>query len=198
MKYTPGITVVIPSIPPRRKFLNRALNSIAAQHEPAAAVSIAFDDQHLGAGPTRTRALRGVTTEWTAFLDDDDEFMPEHLAKLFAAAKEEEADVVWPWFEVIGGTDPFPGHRGHQLDPEQPHIFPITTLVRTEFAHQGEFPGSDITGDWIADDWPFWRQLQGAGAKFHHIPDITWRWHHHGYGTKDSPGNTSGDPSRWS
>jgi len=197
VKYTPGITVVIPSIQPRTNMLTRALVSVASQTEPAAGVSIAYDDQRQGAGPTRTRALRGVTTEWTAFLDDDDVLLPNHLALLFSAAKETGADVLWPWFEVIGGTDPFPHARGVQLKPDAPHIFPITTLVRTKLAHQAEFPGTDITGEWIADDWPFWRQIQSAGAKFHHIPDITWHWYHHGWGVPGTSGNTSGRPDRW-
>lgn len=189
MKYTPGITVVIPSIPPRATLLNRALSSVAGQTEKAAGVSIAYDTQHQGAGPTRTRALRGVTTEWCAFLDDDDEMMPQHLALLFAAAKETGADVLWPWFQVIGGTDPFPHAQGQQLNPDNPHCFPIATLVRTRFAHQAEF-GAPVDGDWKQDDWPFWQEILAAGAKFHHIPDITWFWHH------DS-GNTSGLATRW-
>ena len=182
--------MVIPSIPPRTRLLTRALNSIAAQTEAAAGVSIAYDTQRQGAGPTRTRALRGVTTEWCAFLDDDDELLPNHLALLFAAAKETNADVLWPWFKVIDGTDPFPGHRGHQLNPDSPHIFPITTLVRTKFAHQAEFPDTNPTGDWNVDDWPFWCQIHSAGGTFHHISDITWNWFH-------NSGNTSGRPDRW-
>lgn len=188
--------MVIPSIPPRTKLLSRALKSIAKQTEQAAGVSIAYDTQKQGAGLTRTRALRGVTTEWTAFMDDDDELLPDHLALLCAAAKETGADVLWPWFKVLGGTDPFPHARGVQLDPGNPHIFPITTLVRTKYAHLSEFP-SDTTGDWSMADWPFWRVLHEAGAKFHHIPDITWHWHHHGYGVPGQAGNTSGNPLRW-
>jgi glycosyltransferase involved in cell wall biosynthesis len=197
MIYTPGCTVVIPSIPPRTKLLSRALASVAAQTEPACAVAIAYDDQKQGAGPTRNRALKMVTTEWTAFLDDDDEMLPNHIELLAKAAKEQEAAVVWPWFEVVGGTDPFPGHRGHQLNPEQPNIFPITTLVRTEYAHLATFTEETITGDWAKDDWPFWRTIYEAGGKFLHIPDITWRWHHHGWGKPGQPGNTSGRQDRW-
>jgi glycosyltransferase involved in cell wall biosynthesis len=197
MTYTPGITVVIPSIPPRGKLLQRAMASVALQTVPACAVAVAYDDQHLGAGPTRTRALRMAQTEWVAFLDDDDALLPNHLELLLAAAKETEADVLWPWFKVVGGTDPFPGHRGKQLNPDDPHIFPITTLVRNEYAQQGEFPGSDVTGEWIADDWPFWRQMQELGATFHHIPDVTWHWFHHGWGMPGTSGNTSGRPDRW-
>lgn len=182
--------MVIPSIPPRAQLLTRALKSVAKQTEPVCAIAIAIDDQHQGAGPTRTRALRMVQTEWTAFMDDDDELLPDHLRLLLTAAREQEADVVWPWFKVIGGTDPFPHARGVQLKPDNPHIFPICTLVRTELAQQAEFPGSDITGEWIADDWPFWRQIQELGARFHHIPDITWHWFH-------NSGNTSGRPDRW-
>ncbi len=197
LNYTPGATVVIPSISPRTKLLARALRSVADQTEPACAVAIAYDDQQQGAGPTRNRALRMVTTEWTVFMDDDDELLPNHIDLLYKASVETGADVVFPWFEVVGGLDPWPENRGRQFDIELPHIFPITTLVRTEFAHQGEFREGELTGGWWDDDLPYWRSLWNAGATFHHIEDVTWRWHHHGWGLPGTPGNTSGRPDRW-
>jgi hypothetical protein len=182
------ITVVIPSVPPRADKLRRALESVTQQTHPVHAVSIAVDHDREGAGPTRTRAMMAVDTEWLAFLDDDDEMRPFHLEYLMRAQAETGADVVIPWFEVYGGGDPFPMHRGRQFDVRDPHIFPITVLVRTELAQVGSFPKPDPQrADWSGDDFPFWLQMARAGATFHSIPDQTWVWHHWG-------GNLSGLP----
>lgn len=189
------VTVAIPSIPPRAGKLGWAIRSVAEQDHQAQAISIAFDLDRQGAGPTRNRALAGVRTSWTAFLDDDDELLPHHLQVLLDEAEETGADLVWPWFKVHGGTDPFPHHRGRQWDPVDPFIFPITVLARTELlrdianGEDGPFPAPG-GGDWIGDDYPVWRAMAEAGAKFRHVDEVTWTWHHHG-------ANTSGLPGRW-
>lgn len=185
-----GITMVIPSIPIRGQYLARAVHSATAQVVKPDAYSIVVDNEKLGAGPTRTRALRAATTKWVAFLDDDDELMEHHLATLLGLANESGADVVWPWFKVVGGTDPIPENQGKQWDPENPHTFPITALVRTEVAQMAHFPDplpGEING---GEDWAFWMQLSEMGAKFVHTPEVTWFWHH-------NSGNTSGRPERW-
>lgn len=184
-----GVTAVIPSIPPRHEMLARAIRSVDAQTHQATGLVVEIDETHAGAAATRNAGLARVATEWTAFLDDDDEWLPPHLEVLLAAAAAHEADVVWPWFEVVGGSDPFPGHRGRQFDIAEPHIFPICVLVRTELAQQTN-GFQTTTGDWNRDDLPFYRDLWDLGARFHAVPDITWVWHHHGR-------NTSGQPERW-
>lgn len=187
------VTVVIPSIPPRRELLRRALDSVWAQSAPPAAVSVAIDYKHAGAAVTRNRALAGATTEWVAFLDDDDELYPHHLERLMTHAMVTGADVVWPWFDVIGGTDPFPMHEGREFDPTEPHAFPITALVRRELAVGVDgFPleRDPHNGHGGGEDWLFWLKLAEIDAKFAHLPERTWCWHH------DS-GNTGGLGSRW-
>lgn len=188
---TPGqtITVAIPSIPPRQVLLHRALKSVSAQTHPVDGVSIAYDIGKEGAGPTRNRALEGVKTEWTCFIDDDDEMNPEHVEKILRCAIENNADVVYPWFDVIGGVDPFPGHFGKPWDPDNPRIFPITVIGRTELLQQATFPRPH-DGEWAGDDYPFWLEVQALGGKIVHLPERTWKWHHHSR-------NTSGLPNRW-
>lgn len=184
------VTVCIPSIPVRAHYLHRCLASWTAQTVLPVAYSIAVDHNREGAGPTRNRAMDGVRTEWIAFCDDDDEVDQGHLGHLLWVAETMDADVVWPWFRVIGGSDPFPMHCGRQWVPAEPHIFPITTLVRREVLLDSgvRFPGPNwSTG---CDDFPFWCALAEAGARFWHDPTVTWSWHH------DS-GNTSGLPTRW-
>lgn len=199
-----SVTVCIPSIPPRSDLLKRALKSVAAQTHPVTGLSIAFDIDKEGAGPTRSRALATVRTEWTAFLDDDDELKPRHVELCLDWARATDADVVYPWFDVVNGGDPFPMFEGQAWDPRAPHIFPITVLAKTEVLHAaakklGGFPaphtiGRDDSGapsdHWSGDDWPFWLTVNELGHTISHLPKRTWLWHH------DS-GNTSGLPTNW-
>jgi glycosyltransferase involved in cell wall biosynthesis len=190
---TAGVTVVIPTIPPRTALLARAVASAMRQTHPIAGFSIAVDNDHEGAWATRNRALGTVTTEWTAFLDDDDELYAFHVEVLLDLARNEQADLVWGWFDVAGGRDPFPMHRGKAFDVDEPHIVPITYLVRTDLLHAAvEMTGGflpDEAGAWDNQDQPLFVEMARAG-KTACTERATWRWHHH-------MRNTSGLPTRW-
>lgn len=190
------VTVVIPSIPPRAALLQRALASVAAQTVPVDAIAIAVDNHHQGAGPTRNRAIAMAQTEWLVFLDDDDELLPNYVERVLDWQSQTGADLVHPYFEVVGGTNPFPWSRGLEWNPMAPHIVPITILVRAELAKQARFADT-ATGVWDHDDECFWQTIHQLGGTFSHCPDILWRWFHHGYGTQGTPGNTSGQGDRW-
>jgi glycosyltransferase involved in cell wall biosynthesis len=196
----PGITVAIPSIPPRAPMLCRAVASVTEQQLPAAAVSIAIDTGRQGAAVTRDRALRAVRTEWTAFLDDDDQMQPEHLRVLMDAAASAGADYVFSYFTVAGhdgrllpGVDPLQ-HFGRVFNPADPHQTTITVLVRTELAQDIGFrdpaEGALIAGQRYGEDFLFTAECAAAGARILHVPERTWIWNHHSR-------NTSGLPSRW-
>lgn len=193
----PGVTVVIPHIPIRGIQLARAVHTVADQTLPATRIIIESDPDHTGSAATRNRALAAVTTEWVAFLDDDDMLYPHHLDELMRCAAATEADVVYPGCDVIGGHDPH-DRFGQEFDPDllrQKSYIPVTSLVRTFYAmHVDGFvrpPGSDY------DDWGFYLRLLDAGAKFVHHPVKTWRWFHWGYGMPGRDGNTSGMGNRW-
>lgn len=190
---TPGVTIVVPTIPPRANLLARAITSAMRQTRPIAAISIAVDNEHEGAWATRNRALAAVRTEWTAFLDDDDELYRFHVEALLDLADAEHADLVWGWFDVAGGQDPFPMHRGRTFNPDEPHIVPITYMVRTDLLHEavaatGGFL-ADEAGAWDNQDQPLFVEMARRG-KTACTDRATWRWHHHS-------GNTSGLPTRW-
>jgi len=187
------ISVVIPSIPTRGHLLDRALASVRAQTLLPEDVIVTFDDDRQGAAATRQRGLERVVTPWVAFLDDDDEFLPGHLAALHAAASDGGADVLYPWFEVVGGTDPLRLNGrtplGQPFDGAalaEHNYIPITVLARAEAVRTaGGFSGLDTQ-----EDHGLWLRLLAAGARFQHVPAVTWRWHHHA-------ANTSGLPTRW-
>jgi glycosyltransferase involved in cell wall biosynthesis len=190
------VTAVIPTIPPRADYLRRALDSIHAQTRPVDGASVYVDHQHIGAAAARNRALAAVDTEYSAFLDDDDEWRPEHILTLVKGAAETGADVVYPWFDVVSSRafDPWPGVFGRPFDPDdlrQRNYIPVTVLARTELVRDvGGFEPYGDQQESACDDWGLWRKLLAAGARFHHAPARTWLWHWHGE-------HTSGLPDRW-
>ena len=191
-----GITVVMASIPPRGVLRNAALSSVAAQTLQPAAVSLAIDVDKQGAAATRDRALQAAQTPWVAFLDDDDAFMPQHLEHVYAHAMETDADFVYSWFQVIGGTDPFPpGHFLNPFNPEDPIETTITTLVRTDLAKQVGFKALDRGQINSGEDRYFTLGCLEAGANIQHLVERTWYWRHHGMNTSGLP--TKGDAAKY-
>lgn len=191
-----SVTIVVTAHTPRVNsgLLARALESVWQQTHLPDAVAIAIDHYHQGAAVTRNRALDMATTEWVVFLDSDDILYPTYLKRIFEHQSQTGADVCWPWFDVKGFGDPFPMHFGRQWNPEEPHSFPITTLLRRELAVKvGGFPILDPVGrNCLGEDFPFWVSLSNAGAKFAHLPERLWEWNHVPLG-----GNTSGMGNRW-
>lgn len=202
------ITVAIPAIPPRMhgsapvvagvpyvsggSLYDQAVASVEAQTlVPAGGLSVAVDVNREGAAATRQRALDGVQTAWVAFLDDDDLFYPHHLMRLWRLVLENGADYAYSWFD---GNDPFPMHRGKQMDPADPHHTTMTVLVRTELAKAIGFANHpDANETWTGEDWRFELGCLAAGAKFIGTGEVTWHYRVHG----GPGGNTSGLPTRW-
>ena len=187
------VTAVIPAHRPRvKRQLHRALDSVLMQNRAVDAISVAVDKLHEGAAVTRNRALACVTTDWTAFLDSDDTWYPEHIGSLLACAQETGADMVYPWFEVINGWDPFPEREGRPFNPElldHQNTIPITVLIRTELIRTvGGFTPKGPP-DNPCDDWGAWIKVRDAGAKIVHLNRRTWAWH---WGD-----NTGGRGDRW-
>jgi glycosyltransferase involved in cell wall biosynthesis len=193
------ITVVTPSHPARMRnsMFAEAMMSVGQQTYPAAAVSVAVDLDGEGAAPTRQRALDAARTEWVAFLDSDDLFLPNHLEVLAAHAEETGADYVYSWFKVVDQHgrllehDPiFPvGHYLNPFDPENPIETTITTLVRTELAKEVGFHFLD-RGHRInsGEDRHFTLGVLAAGGVVSHVVAKTWLWRHHGQNSSGLPG----------
>jgi glycosyltransferase involved in cell wall biosynthesis len=204
----PGVTVCIPSIPPRRhSTFHRAIQSVTEQTRQPNAVAVAVDHAHAGAAVTRNAALKTVETEWTAFLDDDDMLRPFHLEALMDYAEATGADLVYPHFDVISmrgnAFDPFADREGQPFDAEllrTRNYIPVTVLARTELLRDaGGFRAlNDSTepGASPCDDHGAWLSLLDAGGTFAHLPRRTWIWNWHGP-ADGGAGNTSGRGDRW-
>lgn len=202
------ITVVVPTIPVRPSQLRRALASVEGQTMQPGKVHVQLDDEGRGAPATRHCGLMKVTTDWVAFLDDDDEMMPNHLEKLWKFAHETDADYVYSWFIVKDARgneqphwDPFPQNFYRTWVREDPVQTTITTLVRTEVAAAAGFldgPEEDTPdGNRSGEDFRFTLKCADMGAKIMHLQEKTWWWYHWGHSTPELPiGNTSGLASR--
>lgn len=199
-----GITVAIPTIPPRTGnggLLKHAVWSVKQQSlRPTGGISCALDVLKEGAAVTRQRALDAVRTPWVAFLDDDDIWYPDHLKILSELARVTGASYVYSWFD---GNDPFPMHRGRQMNVEDPHHTTMTVMVRTELAKAAGFRNHPEENDvWPGEDWNFTLRciellkqrhngdIARVNAEFAGTGEITWHYRAH-------RGNTSGLPTRW-
>ena len=188
---TIGVAPAVAGIPylPGGSLYAQALHSAQNQTcPPAGGISVALDQNGEGAAKTRQLPLEAVRTAWVAFLDDDDLFYPHHLETLYGLVTEHGADYAYSWFD---GNDPFPMHRGRQMDPTDPHHTTMTVLVRTELAKQVGFANHpDANADWTGEDWNFELGCLNAGARFVGTGEITWHYRVH-------QSNTSGLPARW-
>ncbi|MEY3895099.1 MAG: hypothetical protein RLZZ214_618 [Verrucomicrobiota bacterium] len=96
----PAISVVIPTFN-RAKVVSAAIESVFAQSHPAAEIIVvddgssddtrqvlasygdrirAISQENGGLSAARNTGIRAATSEWVAFLDDDDAYVPERLA----------------------------------------------------------------------------------------------------------------------
>lgn len=177
------VTVVIPYHTARENngMLDRAVRSVQAQTVPCEVIA-AKDVHGMGAAVTRNHGLALVKTPWVAFLDSDDELNPDHVEKLLRCAEETGADYVYPWFNITGGSDPFPMFFGRPWDNDAPHSTTITILIRTELAKKIGFEGT------YGEDWRFTLRCVAEGVKIVHLPERTWTWHHHGRNSSGMPG----------
>jgi glycosyltransferase involved in cell wall biosynthesis len=179
----PLVSVVIPFHAARERngMLERASASVRAQAVPVKLIQ-ARDVYSMGAAITRNHGLMEVDTPWVAFLDSDDTMDPDHVEKILRCAEETGADYVYPWFRMVGGSDPFPMFFGRPWDNDAPHSTTITILVRTEIAKQLGFKNVA----W--EDWDFTLRCVAGGFKIVHLPERTWTWYHHGANTSGTPG----------
>lgn len=189
------VSVVIPHIPLRAKLLSDALVSVAAQTMPATQIIVVADTGHDGAAVTRNRGLDLVDTEFTALLDDDDQFLACHLETCVRVLEETGADIVYPWFHVLGGDDPL-GMFGKPFNAEQLRVsnyIPVTVVARTEMLRRvgGFIPHPEMTAHGQpCEDWQCWLNVLDAGGKIVHVPERTWLW-------SWESAHTSGRGDRW-
>lgn len=200
---TPSVAVCIPTIPPRVEQLREALNSVLTQTYPVSELIVVTDHEAYGAASTRNRAWRRASSDWIAFLDDDDLLEPQHVQRLVEHS--DDADLIYPWFHLPIGTDPLATlvngqvtrplgvpFGAEQADYVMRHgnFIPVTVLVRRSYLEKIDgfpLPSSERWPHTECEDWGCWQDLLRAGARFKHVPERTWTWRWHGRNTSGKP-----------
>jgi glycosyltransferase involved in cell wall biosynthesis len=201
------VAVVVPTIPGREALFERAMASVRAQRRTPDQVVVERDTNRTGAAQSRNRALERVTADVVAWLDDDDEFRPQHLMTCMRVLElDRSVDLVYPTPVIIGGKDPtatsFQGNWalpwGIRFGPEQEaHLrkngsfIPMTHLVRTAAVRAaGGFPEGGVleSGRYQGEDERYLIRLLDNGARFEHLDRKTWKWHVH-YGNTGGRGD---------
>lgn len=195
------LTVLVTTIPTRQDRLTVALTSIDQQTLKPGTVHVQNDLYREGAPVNRDRGIDEVKTKYVALLDDDDYFYPDHLEVLYITALETDADIVYSWFDIEGGTDPFPENFGKPWNPEKPVQTTVTVLAKTDTIRaaggysnttgiEHEELGDFAQGNTAGEDFRMIFSANKQGAKIVHVPKKTWAYVHWN-------GNTSGQPDRW-
>jgi len=206
------ITVVIPAYR-RPDMVERAVRSVLAQDRPADEVIVVDDasgdetgaraaglgarvivhEQNSGEGGARNTGLRAARHEWVALLDSDDEWLPSHLATLWA----ERDGHLLVGSAALATGDPgdrrvygWGGRRSRVLDrpadiavPENKLVPSAVMLRRHAALDAGGF--RDLQR---AADLDLWLRLLEAGTAIV-IPRVTALYHVH-------PGQVSGDQAK--
>jgi glycosyltransferase involved in cell wall biosynthesis len=193
------VAVVIPTIPSRESLLQRAVSSVHAQTRKVDQFVVERDSLRTGAAQSRNRAMQRVTADVIAWLDDDDEFLPHHIASCMRVLElDPSVGLVYPAPRMAGnGRDPtavtYQGQIrlpwGIRFGAEQEaHLrrqgsfIPMTHLVRTALVKQvNGFPEGFVLPDgrYRGEDEAYLIRLLDAGARFEHLDRKTWLWHAH-------------------
>lgn len=176
---------------PRADLLLRAIASVSAQTLQPDSIVISIDTERQGAAYCRQRGFEQVNTPLVAWLDDDDEFKPQHLERLRATMVEQDVDLVYGWYDVINGGDPLT-IEGRPWAADNMGLFPVTYLVKSEcvrdaggWAPAGYEPEAPSHG---GEDWQLQCRMRDNGVVMYHLNERTWHWIH--------GANTSGLPHR--
>lgn len=205
-----SIAVIVPTISERDATASVA--SIFNQKRKADSVHIISAGPEDNAAMTRNQALGilriATNVEWVAVLDDDDTWLPNHLATLGSIADQTSPSVavVHGWYEnaneagfyddaldpaqLADGRHPTQALKGHYNRDLKDDLMakpwlPVTSLYRASaLLRIGGWPVGDAL-----EDWGLYKKLIGYGYGFYGVTERTWVWHHHDLHTSGKPEN---------
>lgn len=158
--------------------------------EEYADLNISYEATGEKSGRTKVgnRALARATGAYLNFLDDDDYFLPDHIAKLVAALENSSKRAAYSIaeeavLEVCSKNPYITKEHGRTIRYQQPYnklllcytnYFPIQTVLfeRSLFLELGGF---DENLD-VLEDWDLWARYS-AVTDFEYLPEVTSVYH---------------------
>jgi glycosyltransferase involved in cell wall biosynthesis len=197
-----SVGVVIPAHHPAPGHLERALGSVRAQTgvewacvvvddgtDPPIARDAAaagepirvISQPNRGVAAARNRGAGNVAGEYLAFLDQDDEWLPEKLAKQIAFMLKNDLAMCDTDFELVAPngvpTGGFEYHEGEFVRLLESARMGLSTMIvrRDTFQQAGGF---DERYE-VAGDWDLQLRIASAGLKFDRVPESLCLIHLH-------------------
>jgi glycosyltransferase involved in cell wall biosynthesis len=195
------VTVCTATIPRRTEMLQRAIASVGNQTVEPMFHIVKLDKNKEGGAAVIDSIVAEAKTKYVMILDDDDEFLENHIELLYKKIEDEQADLVYPHFKYasLGDGGHLEQFLGVPWDNRYPHQVPLTWICKTEtFLEVGGFskdfePNSyhiDEQGNRIGYDFLFIKRMAAANKKIVHLPKVTWIYH-------DDRVSTLGMPIKW-
>jgi len=209
MSLVPDVSVVIPTLH-RPALLLRALASVVAQTYRQIEIIVVVDGpdadtvaaleslqnptmrvivnpRSLTAAGARNVGAARARGKWLAFLDDDDEWLPDKLAKQLALAKDRDAVLVSCLSQVITpmATYVWPNVIYDNTKPLDEYLFDRRVVfMGSSFIQTSSylmprvlFDKSPFRIDTPHDDWDFLLRLTQSGVRVETVPEALVRVH---------------------
>lgn len=126
---------------------------------------ILHHDHNRGLSAARNTGMEIAQGEYVYFLDSDDKITPDCLEKLYAKAKETDADVTFGSYETFGGENK------QYIAEDYPFVTAWNKLCKRTFLQDNNI---QFIEGLIHEDCPWSFEIECKGAKFAHIQDITY------------------------
>jgi GT2 family glycosyltransferase len=160
------------------------LSELAAEHPQRISV---FDTNRAGPYPARNVGLTHARGEFIAFLDADDWWLPEALARLYAALLEHGADIAYCGWQNVGESIQSAPHVPPAYEEEDavahfvrtcPWPIHAALIKRAVVDRLGGFSERRFA----SMDYDFWLRALGVTRRIKRVPEVLafYRWHDSG------------------
>ena len=122
-------------------------------------------DYNRGLSAARNTGMEVAQGEYVYFLDSDDKITPDCLEKLYAKALDSDADVTFGSYETFGCENK------QYITNGAPYVTAWNKLCKRTFLQSNNI---QFIEGLIHEDCPWSFEIECKGAKFAHVPDITY------------------------